>query len=101
MTNQLTSNAEALRLFFTDDVYLVKNDTKIPAAKAVNVMPDVPLSKIEDAPEKQEVSPPSVAEPTIDEAKQWSFDYLGKNQKGILILVNDQTNKVSSPQGTE
>ena len=35
MTNQLTSNAEALRLFFTEDVYLVKNESETAFAKPV------------------------------------------------------------------
>ena len=61
MGNQLTSNAEALRLFFTEDIYLMQL---------------APEQKVE-------------------------FKYLGKNQKNILILVNDQINEVSSEQGRE
>lgn len=62
MNTQLTSNAEALRLFFTEDIYLVAENS---------------------------------------ETQFTSFNYLGKNQKKILILVNDLENEVSTVQGRE
>lgn len=98
MLNQLTSNAEALRLFFTEDVYLVKDEVS-----------DVPLVQVDNIVELQEpkveqiVEQSKAVQPSIITAipQQVSFEYLGKNQKGILILVHDNKNKVSSPQGTE
>ncbi len=66
MANQLTSNAEALRLFFTEDIYLI---SKTPDVNAVELKTD--------------------------------FNYLGKNQKNILILVNDDKNEVSTEKGRE
>jgi hypothetical protein len=72
MANQLTSNAEALRLFFTEDIYLLPED---------NVTAVV---------EKNESVKVNVA-----------FKYLGKNQRNILILVNDHQNDVSTEQGRE
>lgn len=70
MTEQLTTNAEALRLFFTEDVYLVPGSIPIVAE------PPAPVR-------------------TVD------FKYLGKNQKNVLILVNDGNNDVSSESGRE
>jgi hypothetical protein len=80
MSNQLTSNAEALRLFFTEDIYLGKENAKLPLADkpAVNEAAGTPLH-----------------------VQETSFNYLGKNQKNILILVNDDLNEVSSAQGRE
>jgi len=73
MGDQLTSSAEALRLFFTEDIYLVKGTE-------VNVPVSVPVSKIKE---------------------NIVFKSLGKNQKNILILVNDNEFEVSSERGRE
>jgi len=105
MNTQLTSNAEALRLFFTDDVYLVNDQTQSITAEPVIIT----NRKVEDttivAPVAQveQVTPvlSIVEEPKLVFEKKVEFEYLGKNQKRILILVNDNTNKVSSVQGTE
>ncbi|SFH40588.1 hypothetical protein [Pedobacter insulae] len=72
MANQLTSNAEALRLFFTEDIYLIPQQAVTVGESAVKPM-------------KVEVV----------------FKYLGKNQKNILILVNDDQNEVSTVEGRE
>jgi hypothetical protein len=99
MINQLTSNAEALRLFFTEDVYLVKNEVEVVLEKA-NEKLDSMVARVEAAVET--VAMPIIEEEIqLDRKKEWNFEYLGKNQKGILILVNDSVNKVSSVQGTE
>ena len=104
MANQLTSNAEALRLFFTDDVFLVKNpyqEVTVPSTPTSNETQMLPTST-------NHISEPAVAtlsipksEPQVPTAKTWEFTYLGKNQKKILILVNDPTNHVSTKEGTE
>lgn len=70
MSNQLTDNAKALRLFFTEDVYLV-----------------------------QENAQPTLIEDDILPVEQLEFKYLGKNQKKVLILVNDDEHEVSTEQG--
>lgn len=70
MSNQLTSNAEALALFFTEDIYLVGSTQE----KQENVVLKKPATE---------------------------FKYLGKNQKNVLILVNDDKNEVSTEQGRE
>jgi len=106
MNTQLTSNAEALRLFFTDDVYLVNDQTQSITAEPVIIT----NRKVEDttivAPvvaQVEQVTPvlSIVEEPKSVFEKKVEFEYLGKNQKRILFLVNDSTNKVSSVQGTE
>jgi len=106
MNSQLTSNAEALRLFFTDDVYLVNDQTQSVTAGPVIIT----NRKVEEitivAPvvaQVEQVTPvlSIVEEPKLVFEKKVEFEYLGKNQKRILILVNDNTNKVSSVQGTE
>lgn len=99
MANQLTSNAEALRLFFTEDVYLVKDNVN-----RINEAIPADLPKVEAiiaVNEQVEIPPITVADVPVSPKKEWSFEYLGKNQKGILILVNDELNKVSSTEGTE
>jgi hypothetical protein len=70
MGTQLTSNAEALRLFFTEDIYLVAGRNPVQD----KVVPQKPLTE---------------------------FKFLGKNQKHVLILVNDPVNDVSTEQGRE
>ncbi|MET3113345.1 DNA polymerase III psi subunit [Pedobacter sp. CG_S7] len=39
MAEQLTSNTEALRLFFTEDIYLIPNQVAAPLAPIVEVLP--------------------------------------------------------------
>jgi len=103
MANQLTSNAEALRLFFTEDVYLVKDDSQNAFIEPVTIKADLvsDTPAIESIINEEVPSLPIAQEPKAVYQKEWNFESLGKNQKGILILVNDGTNKVSSPQGTE
>ena len=103
MANQLTSNAEALRLFFTEDVYLVKDDSQNAFIEPVTLKADLVshISAIEPTIKDETPRLPIVEEPKPTIKGEWNFEFLGKNQKGILILVNDRNNKVSSPQGTE
>ncbi|QNK62385.1 hypothetical protein H7F33_17860 [Pedobacter sp. PAMC26386] len=92
MGEQLTTSAEALRLFFTEDIYLVNNDNKI--------LPDVP-SDIRPAPVVLASVPVIEAVVAVDVVEPVVFKYLGKNQKNILILVNDGQNEVSTDKGKE
>ncbi|RZL50655.1 MAG: hypothetical protein EOP00_03280 [Pedobacter sp.] len=108
MSNQLTSNAEALRLFFTEDVYLVKNELQNAFVEPVKVNAGSVQPEVVVMPKVQAVSaeqlpalPNLVAEHTEPLQKKLNFQFLGKNQQGILILVNDNANKVSTVQGTE
>ena len=80
MSGQLADSA-ALGLFFTDDIYLVDKVEGITVPIAV---------------------PETIAQvlPAIEKEK-FVFKYLGKNQKNVLILVNDQQNDVSNDAGKE
>jgi hypothetical protein len=106
MNNQLTSNAEALRLFFTEDIYLVGDRQQSVSAEPVNQNTTLPVAipPIEVNRQQQNLSATAIIAPTDtpnSKARKFNFEYLGKNQKRILILVNDKINKVSSPLGTE
>lgn len=72
MADQLATGAEALRLFFTEDIFLVESNE--PAE--------------------------NVPQPEVKPAAR-VFSYLGKNQKNVLILVNDEGNDVSTESGRE
>lgn len=83
MDTQLTASGEALHLFFTDDVYLVNE-------------PDIQLN----------VAGPALVKPVVNSLKEEiaepvEFKFLGKNQRNILILVNDDQNEVSDEMGRE
>ncbi len=108
MTNQLTCNAEALRLFFTEDIYLVKNEFQEALVMPVNEVPEeskaetvvLPKAATKDYEEQAE-DLPLVQEPNVELKPKFDFKYLGNNKKNILILVNDSANEVSTEQGRE
>ena len=121
MENQVTNNANALRLFFTEDVFLVKDETvEMPSVgnvKAIyNALSTEDHLTKESAlqPQRESISiekeeesvksytprveiPPIVAEPSTPR----SFKFLGGNKKSVLILVNDHLNDVSTEQGRD
>lgn len=108
MTDQLTSNAEALRLFFTEDIFLVKDKSEGALVKPVRTAPEILqnesaiLLKTETPIYTAPIAVlPTVQEPTVAAKAKLDFKYLGKNQKNILILVNDSNNEVSTEQGRE
>jgi len=90
MPDQLTTNGDALRLFFTDDVYVV-NEPSITWGLPQEPSPQVPLSEL--APVISSTSP----EPT----NHYDFKFLGGNKRNILILVHDEDNDVSDEKGRE
>jgi len=108
MADQLATGAEALRLFFTDDVFLVDSNEpaeimlKAAELKTINVdTSDVKISEAKISEVK--ISEVKGSEVIISEVKPAAraFTYLGKNQKNVLILVNDATNDVSTESGRE
>lgn len=106
--NQLISNEEALRLFFNDDVYLVQEITPIKIEEKVESVENSPNEKtqiidIVEPIEKTTVIsvPQTVAEPTVNYPETTKFKHLGKNEQGILILVDDSQNPVSTVPGVE
>ena len=121
MENQVTNNANALRLFFTEDVFLVTDKgIEIGAeihSKTISDVPDLaedpvhepaltagagiktgvkPDQQPEPYPQNREI--PLVAEEPVPVK---TFKFLGANSKFVLILVHDPVNEVSSAQGRE
>ncbi len=106
MTNQLISNAEAMRLFFTDDIYLVNDNAQTAFIEPVNeitapneINPVILPTRDTKVYENKIVSSSTIQEPNEIVKNQIDFKYLGQNQKNILILVNDSSNEVSSESG--
>ncbi|QNN42468.1 hypothetical protein [Pedobacter roseus] len=121
MENQVTNNANALRLFFTDEVFVVKDESveirllgnpervfvpenvsaaeeKETVLKAETIQ--IPAIKTTQTPKIYPQAPEIphiVAEPLPEKA----FKFLGGNKKSVLILVNDQQHDVSTEQGRE
>ena len=102
MSTQLVDNPAALRLFLTEDIYAIKNE--LPAVKVQTnagcanrwANPEAAEKKLQkqtDAGQAEENFQP--------QAKEWDFQFLGENQKKVLILVNDAQNEVSTTQGLE
>ncbi|MGY3052642.1 hypothetical protein ACVWYG_000838 [Pedobacter sp. UYEF25] len=103
MENQVTNNPHALPLFFTEEVFLIADKQFSDA----NQMGEALLENIEvlTPPKKQTVAneayiAPLETENVGDEPKVLrEFSYLGGNKKGILILVYDNDNEVSTEIG--
>lgn len=95
MGEQLTDNAAALRMFFTEDIYLLGTEPLSVSEKTVPATDSLPAqATTEVAVLPEAASPVAVTAKTV-------FKYLGKNQKNVLIIVNDQQNEVSSDRGKE
>ncbi|WP_432709752.1 hypothetical protein [Pedobacter sp.] len=71
MAEQITRDTEALKLFFTEDIFLVPNEV-LPAVKDQKASGDLIETNYGDTIEKQ-----------VEE-----ISYVGRNAKHILILVN-------------
>ena len=91
MSDQLTNNSAALRLFFIDDIYLLKEDV-YPAEDPI-LMPAIPTQATPFDTKEVQTLPPHT-----DEA---NFTFLGRNLRNILILVHDADNQVSTEPGRE
>lgn len=104
MANQLTSNAEALPLFFTDEIFLIKDEVKENVADPIVVKEEI-----------GEVAAPQIEVPTLSfepilstpppqqeqSSQKTEFKFKGLNKKNILILVNDAAHEVSGVEGVE
>lgn len=91
MPGQLTTNGDALRLFFTEDVYLI-NEPSITWG-----LPPEP-STLPPVEQELIVLPLSASE---EPKPNPNFNFLGGNKRNILILVNDEYNDVSDESGRE
>ncbi|TCD03586.1 hypothetical protein [Pedobacter psychroterrae] len=98
MVSQLSTNGEALRLFFTEDIYFV-NEAFINEP----VMIEAPVAKsfTEVPAEALIVTEPQVAFKAAIVEEKIEFKFLGKNKRHILILVNDDQHDVSDETGRE
>jgi hypothetical protein len=130
MGDQLTTSAAALRMFFTDDIYLVSGEESVAVTH---------LGKSDENEQKSGVSDAAVTKnadhkPTIPHLTETTsvnqeshaaeipvtknvvqekavpeqqtlppvvFKSLGKNQKNVLILVKDEQHDVSTEKGRE
>lgn len=101
MGEQLAAGAEALRMFFTDDIYLISGEAAAgntaAAALSAEAVPVAALNVVVESTEPVKeiaVQVEEIALPVV-------FKYLGKNQKNVLILVNDSLNDTSTERGRE
>lgn len=121
MENQLTNNANALRLFFTEDIFLVKDqsvqialvDNEKPVSNQIESQTDLIEEKVlqtksesisvETNEESAKSYTPQVEIPRVlaEPKSPKSFKFLGGNKKSVLILVNDKLNDVSTTEGRE
>lgn len=92
MVSQLSTNGEALRLFFTEDIYFVN---EAPVEASVVDTAAVSGFEVPEISTATPISTPEVENATVD------FKFLGKNKRNILILVNDGQHEVSNETGRE
>lgn len=97
MGSQLTTNGDALRLFFTDDIYLIGGED-VFSTEEVALSESQPVIQAVQGATATEVPVPKVME---EPREVPSFKFLGKNNRNILILVNDREHEVSDEKGRE
>lgn len=106
MENQITSNENAMRLFFTEDVFLV-NDNDVLVESNLLEDPDslqlpTTINETTNADNlTQEQPKPETEKSVVEQAPSQvkTIKHLGGNQKSVLILVFDEDNEVSTEQG--
>lgn len=86
MVSQLTTEEQGLRLFFTDDIYLVDEIQQPELIQMQSIENKVVIN---------------LAEPVQTQTQTPQFKFLGSNKRNILILVNDVENDVSDEKGRE
>ena len=108
MSDQVTTNSEALRLFFTEDIYLLKQEVLSLPEQVLESEIVVEVETLHQAPADKAIPEVTTTIPKLEDSlkptpaeEKVMFNYLGKNQRQILILVNDAQNQVSTEQGRE
>jgi hypothetical protein len=110
MSDQLTNNPEALRLFFTEDIFLV--DAPQTTHEGITVVNEISVEAGQMGQDKSIPALPAAAAAPVQAvhanagAQQNTpsaqpFSYVGANERNILILVNDDRHPVSTLQGRE
>jgi len=86
-------NPNAYRFIMQDEIYLLEQD------KGIKQFTDAPVAIIETpqlTPEPVDVTPQPINQPVV-ETPALAFNYLGKNNKNFLILVNYATDEFIAP----
>ena len=103
MENQVTNNPHALPLFFTEDVFLVVDKQLSNASQKDNDVVENIVSTTAEKPaietNENYIATIEVESLVKEPEPIMEFNYLGGNKKGILILVNDNENEVSTEIG--
>jgi hypothetical protein len=89
------SDPVALQLLMTEELYHVKSDAIIPALQ----QPESPLRS--EPPQEPKVEIPVITPIEPSKAEPIYFEYLGDNNKYILILVDEPAHPVIEPKELE
>lgn len=104
MESQTTNNPTALALFFTEDVFAVadKNifiediiEVKEIELEEISTVEKIAITEVKEYANQEEAPIVLANEPQ----PPITFQFLGNNAKGILILVFDKQNEVSTEAG--
>lgn len=87
MSELITNHPAALQFLMTDDLYVIKQTV----AASSEVKPVLPEAAVATPPPSEVKSAPVEVKATVKEPEV--YNYLGENNKYILLLVNDNTHK--------
>jgi hypothetical protein len=93
MLNMKVDNPNAYRFIMQDEIYLLEQDKGV---KHIAVPPGPAVQSSEVTPPPVVKVPPAVSQPVVETPKL-TFNYLGKNNKNFLILVNYATEEFIAP----
>lgn len=96
MGQQLLENDAALRLFFTDPIFIAADNPSIAAKNAGNASQETNQENTINPDQPNTVT----SEPTNLPVTP-NFTFMGGNAQHILVLVNDASHSVSTPEGAE